>query len=401
MKWKQSLVCIGAGVILYFIAEAVDGGSADVENGVLYRNPCGQGDAVYEFYVEDEEGRELKTSLTVPEQKMTEEEFHQRIPEMVETLCMEMLGENSSLNEVRSDLNLMTRLGDYGVSVSWRSQRPEVISRFGVIDQDAVDPMGTGIVLEAELRCGDSLETVEISIVVYPGEVPWEERFQDSLIQLAGQDTETEKVMLPSEFEDCSLTYRSPDRGKNLILIVLGMIAAVFLHLKEKQDLQTKMKQREEDLMFSYQDLVSNFLILTGAGYPPKMAWKKITADMDAMADEEKAGRSLVLLKEMQIAVNQMETGVSETRAYTDFGKRCQTRCYVRFASLLVSSVQTGGKNLRTMLEAEMEEAFRQRAELAKKKGEEASSKLLLPLFGMLGIVMIMVTAPAFLTFGQ
>ena len=48
-----------------------------------------------------------------------------------------------------------------------------------------------------------------------------------------------------------------------------------------------------------------------------------------------------------------------------------------------------------------MEEAFRQRAELAKKKGEEASSKLLLPLFGMLGIVMIMVTAPAFLTFGQ
>jgi hypothetical protein len=52
------------------------------------------------------------------------------------------------------------------------------------------------------------------------------------------------------------------------------------------------------------------------------------------------------------------------------------------------------------MLETEMEEAFRQRAELARKRGEEASSKLLLPLFGMLGIVMVMVAAPAFLSFG-
>ena len=64
------------------------------------------------------------------------------------------------------------------------------------------------------------------------------------------------------------------------------------------------------------------------------------------------------------------------------------------------SSVQTGGKNLRNLLEAEMEEAFKQRADMARKKGEEASSRLLLPLFGMLGIVMVMVAAPAFLALG-
>ena len=45
-----------------------------------------------------------------------------------------------------------------------------------------------------------------------------------------------------------------------------------------------------------------------------------------------------------------------------------------------------------------MEEAFEQRKDIAKRLGEEASTKLLIPLFLMLGVVMVMVVAPAFLT---
>ena len=47
-----------------------------------------------------------------------------------------------------------------------------------------------------------------------------------------------------------------------------------------------------------------------------------------------------------------------------------------------------------------MEEAFKQRKDLARRRGEEASTKLLLPMFLILGTVMIMVVAPAFLTLG-
>ena len=56
------------------------------------------------------------------------------------------------------------------------------------------------------------------------------------------------------------------------------------------------------------------------------------------------------------------------------------------------------GKDLRRLLEEEMETAFRQRKELALRKGEEASTKLLIPMFLMLGVVMVMVVAPAFLS---
>ena len=53
---------------------------------------------------------------------------------------------------------------------------------------------------------------------------------------------------------------------------------------------------------------------------------------------------------------------------------------------------------MRRHLETEMENAFSQRKDLAMRKGEEAATKLLLPMFFMLGVVMVMVAAPAFLT---
>ena len=104
------------------------------------------------------------------------------------------------------------------------------------------------------------------------------------------------------------------------------------------------------------------------------------------------------MCEEMQITLNQMETGMPEVRAYAEFGRRCGNRSYVKFSSFLESSISTGGKNLRTLLESEVKEAFEIRTDIARRKGEEASAKLLLPTFVMLSVVMVMVMAPAFLT---
>ena len=136
--------------------------------------------------------------------------------------------------------------------------------------------------------------------------------------------------------------------------------------------------------------------MLTGAGYSIRQAWKKTVLD-------RKQSETLpfsAVYEEMQITLNQMETGTPEPLAYARFGKRCGLRCYTRFAGLLESSLGTGGKSLRALLEPEMEEAFKIQADLARRKGEEASTKLLLPMFGILGVVMVMVTAPAFFSLG-
>ena len=55
---------------------------------------------------------------------------------------------------------------------------------------------------------------------------------------------------------------------------------------------------------------------------------------------------------------------------------------------------------MRGILQAEMADALEQRKNLARRLGEEAGTRLLLPLFMLLGIVMVMIMVPAMMTMG-
>ena len=126
-----------------------------------------------------------------------------------------------------------------------------------------------------------------------------------------------------------------------------------------------------------------------------------IQLDALACADvaEEKAGKRAAY-EEMAAAYYLMQRGVPEIQAYSEFGNRCRVLPYRKLAGILEQNVKNGSKSLTPVLEAEMEAAFEQRKNLARRLGEEASTKLLLPLFMMLLIVMVMITVPAFLAFG-
>ena len=53
----------------------------------------------------------------------------------------------------------------------------------------------------------------------------------------------------------------------------------------------------------------------------------------------------------------------------------------------------------RGVLEMEAKDAFEDRKDMARKLGEEASTKLLLPMGMMLGVVLMLIVIPAFLSF--
>lgn len=392
--------CAALGIVFFFGAEAVDTDRQTVDKGILKRNPWGQRDAVYEFYAEGLEEGAVDLTVTVPSRRLSPEEFHERMPEISEILLSGILGSNVSLDQIRTDLELPEELPGYGIQVAWESERPELLSSMGLLNQEGlwgVDPSrGETFSLMAELSCGEEKELVTVPITVLPEEMTQGERLAERIDGLALEDMENETVRLMEEFEGVPITYRRKGRFQNAVLLVLGGVLAACLWMKEKNDEQVQKKRREESLTAAYPDLVSGFLVLTGAGYSIRQAWKKTVQD-------RKQSETLPfseVYQEMQVTLNQMETGTPEAFAYVWFGKRCGLRCYTRFSGILESSLRTGGSSLRSLLEPEMEEAFKIQADLARRKGEEASTKLLLPMFGMLGIVMVMVTAPAFFSLG-
>lgn len=392
--------CAALGIVFFLGAEAADTDRQTVDKGILKRNPWGQRDAVYEFYAEGLEEGAVELAVTVPPRRLSPKEFHQRMPEISEILLSGILGSNVSLDQIRTDLELPEELPEYGIQVEWESERPELLSSMGLLNQEGlrgVDPSrGETFSLMAELSCGEEKELVTVPVTVLPEEMTQGERLAERIDSLALEDMENETVRLMEEFEGVPITYRRKGRFQNAVLLVLGGVLAACLWMKEKNDEQVQKKRREESLTAAYPDLVSGFLVLTGAGYSIRQAWKKTVQN-------RKQSETLPfseVYQEMQVTLNQMETGTPEAFAYVRFGKRCGLRCYTRFSGILESSLRTGGSSLRSLLEPEMEEAFKIQADLARRKGEEASTKLLLPMFGMLGIVMVMVTAPAFFSLG-
>ena len=105
-----------------------------------------------------------------------------------------------------------------------------------------------------------------------------------------------------------------------------------------------------------------------------------------------------MVYEEMSIALKEMRGGISEGEAYERFGKRCELTNYMKLGALLSQNLRKGSKGLAALLQVEAIQAFENRKSLAKQRGEEAGTKLLMPMMGMLAVVLIMVMVPAFLT---
>ena len=102
----------------------------------------------------------------------------------------------------------------------------------------------------------------------------------------------------------------------------------------------------------------------------------------------------------MYLTGSQIKSGISEAQAFREFGNRCGLQQYMKLAALLEQNRKNGSRNLRERLRLEMAEAFEERKHQARRLGEEAGTKLLVPLFLLLAVVMVMIAVPAWLAFG-
>ena len=94
-----------------------------------------------------------------------------------------------------------------------------------------------------------------------------------------------------------------------------------------------------------------------------------------------------------------MENGVYEEKAYENLGQRLRLPVYVKLGGLLSQNVRKGSKDLLLVLNQEAKNAFEERKSQARRYGEEAGTKLLLPMVMMLSVVMILIIIPAFLSY--
>lgn len=400
---RKQILCILCGVLLYGIAQAAGEGGGILRDGqYLKRNTYGQGDIEYEVLVNGlADDREIAIPVRLKERVYTEEEADRIFDLAFDTLCQKILGENISLNEVRSDLNLVTKLSEYGLKIEWESEDNQLIDSFGAVNNQDLKSNHT-VYLTAVMRAGKESAEFHIPAVVCPPQITEEEQlvkdFQSVIEIMDGRVQSDEEFKLPDVYKGKNLNYRAEEDGSNKLLLFLGIGGALMLPLKDRSDKEKAKKERQTQMLLDYSEILSKLTVFLGAGITARKAWERIVRDYE-MAVTGKGKKRRFAYEEMCHTFYQMDTGTGEGQAYYEFGDRCQLAPYRKLAALLEQNLKTGTKGLRDLLEIEMAGAFEQRKSVAKRMGEEAGTKLLVPLFLMLAIVMVMIVVPALMSF--
>ena len=150
-------------------------------------------------------------------------------------------------------------------------------------------------------------------------------------------------------------------------------------------------------MLSDYPQMVSQLVLYMEAGMTMRNIFGKLSASY--LREKKKGGPDRYLYEEILITNRELSSGTSELSAYEHFGIRCGGQQYARLCTLLSQNLKKGNRELLTLLREESKNAFLERMDRARKAGEEAGTKLLMPMILMLVIVMVIIMIPAYLAF--
>ncbi|MBE5964427.1 MAG: hypothetical protein E7252_05750 [Lachnospira sp.] len=351
------------------------------------------GDSNYEIHVKGENIDETIT-VNVSNRVMEKEQVFEMFDELFEELKVIMLADNDSLLNVRSDLNLVKDLKDGAVKVKWNISDYSLISGTGKLNSANIKETGEMLCLVATLSYEEYYIDYRIDVKVFPPIYTEQEsiihELEKELTAINLKNQNEKDIVLPDRIMGKQLTY-SVDKENDLpVLIALSVIILILVYLSFESNIKKLNKERNTQLMLDYSELVSKLTLLIGAGMTIRMAWEKIVTDYRQASRNRR-----VAYEEMVITYNHLQSGKPEGSAYAEFGKRCRLHEYVKLGMLLEQNVKKGTNDLKVSLQKEAQTAFEDRKNFARKLGEEAGTKLLMPIMLMLLVVLIIIMVPA------
>ena len=136
-KYKIQIICISMGFILFFIAKNFANTSDSfINNNFVKREGYSAYNKSYEVYVDGLLDREVLVKLPVSHRSYSDEEIDEVFEKCMKVLESAILGKNPSLQEVSDDLNLINSIKEYGISVEWISETPELIDAMGTVNNE-------------------------------------------------------------------------------------------------------------------------------------------------------------------------------------------------------------------------------------------------------------------------
>ncbi len=389
LKKISSILAILAAIGMLGIMVCASALSAD-NTKTLERNDYGKGQTSYEL---DVEAGDIKETVQIDLDAVahTEEEIDEIFESSYESIKKEMLGENESADNVSKPLNFITEYN--GIDISWESGSPDIVNYDGEAKLENGNEAAVNIFAEFSME-GVS-EIYAMPITVTAEEQDEKEKLVNEILESIEEenDIHEKEVVLPKEADGKKLTFKKAEEHNAGIFLVLGIAAVLIIAFGYEKTLDKKLKQRKEQMLLDFTEIVSKLSLLYEAGLSILKAWERIVEEHEAACSEEHFA-----YREMAMTLKKIKSGASEREAYYEFGKRCGLHPYLRLGNILEQNLSKGTKGIKLLLKQEVEDAFEQRKKIALKRGEEASTKLIFPMVIMLIIVIAIIAVPALMS---
>ena len=393
---KRMLFILFAANLLGAFMTWRDAESDTAAKGYLVRNEYGSDGGEAELTV-TLDGEKQDVELPLAARRMDRIELRKVLADRAGKLEKMILGDMDA-GHVDRDLTLPEKAGNPSVKISWDTSNAALMDWEGILGPE-VPPEGAEVKLTATLSIEEEEVEKEIKLKVYPRPMNDIEKLQQEVrnaVQEANDETE-ETVHLPENVGGKKAEWSQRQGNTGVILLLFGfLIAALYAYSKVRAG-EKEAEKRDEEMLIDYPNIVSKLVLLLTAGMSLRKAFARIRTDYrDSLRHgaPKRAGYEEIVRMSLE-----MEHGVSELVAYENMGKRCRVNVYRTFSTLLVQNLTKGGDEMAAILSREAQEAYEDRKKRARILGEEAGTKLLLPMLLMLAIVMAILMIPAFFAF--
>lgn len=383
---------LGIALTGVLLCLCISGCSADQKSVTELKRPGIGEEASVHNLVAVVDGTKYEVNIPVEPQKIDEEELPKYFELGFEYVCEKMLGNNISFDQITSDMDFVQTIPKYGMKVAYFVDNYEVINSFGGVNREAVKEFGADCVIKIRLSYEAFFQEYEVPVKVVEKEYSEAELFEQELFLEIDKQNDKEVVILPKEVQGKGVTFVTPGQAKYTFVLLLVLCVFTFLYYKKFVEPKQKKEKQETSLKLDYSEIVSKLTLLMGAGMSGANAIIKI-------ADDCEGQKNSYAYEKIVILANRIKSGVPEADAYAMFGKETRLHSYLKLSNLLTQNLKKGSEGFMETLKTETSEAFVERKNIAKIKGEQAGTKLLLPMGMMLVVVLVMIMVPAFMSF--
>lgn len=171
----------------------------------------------------------------------------------------------------------------------------------------------------------------------------------------------------------------------NFKLVIAGATVSAMMIWYLDELLNDKINARRDELLRDYPGMLSKLTLLVNAGVPIREAWIKVSATNEG-----------ILYQEMRNTAMELNNGTQEVEAYKNFGERCSIKSLRKFSTMMIQNLQKDSNEVVIFLRDMSAEAWEEKKHEVKRKGEKASSKLILPIGLVFFGVLILIIVPIF-----